>query len=823
MNTKNIESIENLYYQQNNNDLVNIIGEIDLYLSETKLKLFRDDRSNPDYRPQQVFDISNSKSQSAPDTLTQKHDDRHEEEHEDFHVDGLPLPVGTETQTTTNNTFSATTSIDLSKTFSLHSNIGAKHTIYLDFDGHTTINTGWNTYKGISQIVTPKFDFDGNVSVFGNSELERIQYIWQRVAEDFLPFNVNVTTQDPGVEALQKTSSTDTQWGIRVSIGGSNADWLGMNAGGVAFINSFNDSVDTPAFVFAKEVGNGHEKYTAEAISHEVGHSLGLNHDGTSTVDYFEGYGSGATSWGSIMGAAYNPQVTQWSKGDYTDANNKEDDLSIITTRNGFSYRNDDRGDTNATASILNVSGNSVSDGGIIERNTDRDVFSFITGTGSVALNILPAQRGANLDILAELYNAQGNLIATSNPADLLTANFNLSLNAGQYFVSVMGTGKAGLYTNYGSLGQYSIGGSIVSTGQDYLAIRAADAVKNEGNSGATTYTFTVERTGATNVATSVRYDVAGSGVDPATADDFTGGILPSGSIDFAANETTKTITVSVNGDAGKENNEAFSLNLSNASSNSLILTSTANGSIVNDDVTVTNLAINDVTVFENAGLASLNITRSGDLTGSTTVQFTTMDGSGKNGAKVGGDYLASSGTISFAAGEASKSIAVSLVNDTTSEANENFFVNLSGSSGGTIVDSQGIITIQNDDTSTTGGKPRRGGTIAGTDGVTGLEERTIFVGTPQADTFVLGDRDRAYYDDAGLADYAFIKKFNPQQDSIELYGSAADYRLGSSPFNSKDAAIFFQNGGDDELIGIIAGGNKKAVSLQSGFDFLSV
>lgn len=115
----------------------------------------------------------------------------------------------------------------------------------------------------------------------------------------------------------------------------------------------------------------------AVTASHEVGHSLYLRHDGISgQTDYHPGHGSGATSWGSIMGAPFQESLTQWSKGDYYNASNKEDDLALITTRNGFGYRSDDHGNSQASASSLvwNETGK-VSTFGIIERNTDIDYF----------------------------------------------------------------------------------------------------------------------------------------------------------------------------------------------------------------------------------------------------------------------------------------------------------------------------------------------------------------------------------------------------------------------------------------------------------------
>lgn len=356
----------------------------------------------------------------------------------------------------------------LSQTFLLHSNPGASHTIYLDFNGHTTSGTYWNSgFNGGADFVTPAFDIDGNAANFSNTELTRIQDIWQRVAEDFMPFDVNVTTQDPGTNALIKSGGGDTTWGVRVVIGGSSYDWYGAGAGGVAYLNSFNWSNDTPTFVFEDQLGNGYAKYTAEAVSHEVGHTLGLSHDGRTSPSesYYAGHGSGVTGWAPIMGVGYYENLTQWSKGEYLNANNTQDDLAIITGSNGFGYRTDDNGNNNGSASTLSVVTTTVNDSGIIERNTDVDVFTFSIQAGTINLTINPADLGPNLDILAELYDSSGNLIASSNSSSLLSASINLSVSSGQYYLHISGTGNGDPlgtgYTDYGSLGQYQISGTV--------------------------------------------------------------------------------------------------------------------------------------------------------------------------------------------------------------------------------------------------------------------------------------------------------------------------------------------------------------------------
>ncbi len=335
----------------------------------------------------------------------------------------------------------------------LHSRAEANLRIYLDFTGYIFDHRGdvFNARPRLgaetTYVRTAPFVYEGDERVIeeGVRQYRRIptetaiQRIWAMVAEDFAPFDVDVTTVAPPLADLKKDDADDERYGVRVIIGFtttaegnlvnwfSDEDWIPL-AGGLSSWGSFNAYADLPAFVFADSSCQN----IAAQITHEVGHTLGVNHDG-GTLYYggqwedSDGYYSGREitldgqlnetgyivtnlRWYPIMGGVPTSTkyltatgdiyycddydfMNQWSRGDYANGRSdkasiardetEEDDLAIIlglwkgkTYRTGNNYDDyglrllaDEAGDTIASATPLTFATTQVAVDGIIGKH----------------------------------------------------------------------------------------------------------------------------------------------------------------------------------------------------------------------------------------------------------------------------------------------------------------------------------------------------------------------------------------------------------------------------------------------------------------------
>ncbi|MFO1158611.1 MAG: Calx-beta domain-containing protein [Reyranellaceae bacterium] len=234
------------------------------------------------------------------------------------------------------------------------------------------------------------------------------------------------------------------------------------------------------------------------------------------------------------------------------------------------------------------------------------------------------------------------------------------------------------------------------------FSIAAASADKAEGNSGITAFTFTVALTGDSSTARTVAYVVAGTGVNAADAADFSGGALPAGTVSFAVGETTKTLTVNVQGDTAVEVNESFAVSLSAPTGGATLGIDTASGTIRNDDALIAIAAASADKAEGNSGSTAFTftVTRSGDTSVSHSVSYA-VTGAGANPANAA-DFsggVLPTGSVSFAAGETSKTVTVNVQGDAVVEQNEGFVVTLSApTTGATIGTGTASGTIHNDD-----------------------------------------------------------------------------------------------------------------------------
>ena len=321
----------------------------------------------------------------------------------------------------------------------------APKVIYLDFDGEYVDGTVWNTNHNNGDPI--------NAAAYGSTG--DVESIWKSVSADYRVFNVNVTTDRSVFDA---TNTADRCMVIFTPT----QSWYSNTAGGVAYTNTFGDETDYMCWVF-----NSGINLASEAASHEVGHQLGLTHDGTSIKEYYSGHDHSGTGikWGPIMGNAYYRDIVQFSKGEYADADNDEDDFAEIDTF--LDIRTDEFGDTIATASGPGEdSPGAINMTGVIETQDDIDVFRIETGgTGDISLTLL-TDAYTNLDTHLELLDSGGSVIAEANPADDFEATLGVTNQpAGVYYIRVEGVGLGTAsdgYTDYGSVGEYVLSGGYV-------------------------------------------------------------------------------------------------------------------------------------------------------------------------------------------------------------------------------------------------------------------------------------------------------------------------------------------------------------------------
>jgi hypothetical protein len=455
-----------------------------------------------------------------------------------------------------------------------------------------------------------------------------------------------------------------------IRLGGySNSLWLGTGyfpgpttVSGDTFINTG----------VTWHIGTVYDLYST--FVHESGHAIGLDHSQTAAV-----------MW---------PTVSTVYTGLYAD--DIAGAQAIYGARQPDAYDAAAPNDTIGSATPLGLDGSgALSISADLSSMADVDYYQVMAPTGNNG-NLTVSVDARNLSLLdpkVSVYGAGGALLGTVSASTYgSVATLNLSgLAGGQVYYLV----ADGATNDVFGMGAYSLQAQFSgfsASAPPAPTISINNVSKLEGNSGTQQFMFTVSLSAPSTSSVTVQYATAD--VTATAGSDY---VATSGTLTFAPGVTQQTISVTVNGDTLVEPDETFDVNLS-APVNATLAASQGIGTILNDDVAaLPSLSINNVSQLEgNSGTSQFvfTVSLSAASTNSITVQFATSDGT----ATAGSDYTATSGTLTFGAGETQKTIAVSVNGDTTWEPDETFFVNLSNPTNATLGVSQGQGTILNDD-----------------------------------------------------------------------------------------------------------------------------
>ena len=220
-----------------------------------------------------------------------------------------------------------------------------------------------------------------------------------------------------------------------------------------------------------------------------------------------------------------------------------------------------------------------------------------------------------------------------------------------------------------------------------------------EGDSGAANLTFTVSLSPASGREVTVGYADAGTGT-ATSGTDYTA--LTSGSLTFAAGDTSKTVTVSVTGDTTDEPNETVVVSLSSPV-NATVAAGSASGTGTitdDDDAPTVTLALSRASIAESGTTNSATVTASLDRASSAATTVTVAAAAGTNA--VPGDFsLSSSTTLTIAAGSTSSTgvVTVTAVNNTADESDKSVTVSATATNTQGITQPASVtLTITDDD-----------------------------------------------------------------------------------------------------------------------------
>jgi hypothetical protein len=416
--------------------------------------------------------------------------------------------VSTSQKTADISYYQSLTSLTYKEVTSLQSRPGASKVLYIDYLAGSVSDTAWNTGDGAPETINyANYTYDTDANTFSLIDLQSMYAGWAETAEDYAPFDVNVTTDLSVFNAVaqinkSKIIATSTNW---------------ADSGGVAYVDVFglrDDDFYNIGWTFNKgfsSMGMTH--------SHESGHQMGLSHDG---IINGTPYSPGAGNSGPIMGAPFGKDFAHWNNGSYTGANQTQNDVSIIQGKLGVIA--DDHGDTNGTSSPIDSEEfvGFISPAGL---SPDVDVFRFtLSDSKSVNLTVrsLFAQAnnngsdntagGLNLSAKIELKNSANVVVQQKLPSINAAENdfiFSGNLGAGTYYLNIQPQAyEDANFNEYGNGGYYQVQNNLAPMSAPDLLVESpavddsildpgqtfqfSASVKNQGDStsNATTLTY---------------------------------------------------------------------------------------------------------------------------------------------------------------------------------------------------------------------------------------------------------------------------------------------------------------------------------------------
>ncbi|HRQ28483.1 MAG TPA: HYR domain-containing protein, partial [Saprospiraceae bacterium] len=366
----------------------------------------------------------------------------------------------------------------------------------------------------------------------------------------------------------------------------------------------------------------------------------------------------------------------------------------------------------NGTGTIQNddASSLSINDVSIVEGNSGTQTLTFtVTLTNPVELGVKVDYTTQNVTALSgeDYVGTSGTLTFIGNAGETKTINVtipgDIKVEMDETFNVILSNIRLGNDNTDANLSISDATGVGTITNDDSATLSIDNVTLSEGHAGNTNFEFTVTMSQLSDAIVTVDYATVDGTATSADSD-----YNPvSGTLTFNPGESTKTITVPVNGDSKVELNEAFTVVLSNLVNNGRNISihpanHTGTGTITNDDGAT--LAINDVSIAEtDAGTTTLEftVTHSGDpVDTGFSVDFATQN---STATVIDGDYVSQTGTLNFsgATGE-THSISITINGDEKVELDETFNILLSNIQAGgrnvTFTKHTGMGTIENDD-----------------------------------------------------------------------------------------------------------------------------